>query len=173
MNQFHLEKNLNIGDRIHMIGIGGISMSGLAEVLLARGYRVSGSDMNASPLTDNLKDKGAEVFIGHTASNVGDAALVVYTAAIKKENPEMKEAFYRGIPCIERSILLGDIMRNYADAVAVAGTHGKTTTTGMLATVLMHADVDPTISIRRCTPLNFPSPVAITSGSIPMIWAAA
>lgn len=147
MNDFQLDKDVRIGETIHMIGIGGISMSGLAEALLFKGYKVSGSDINTSPLIEALQSKGADIKIGHAASNVGDCSLVVYTAAVKKENPEMIEAFRRGIPTIERSVLLGAIMRDYKNAVAVAGTHGKTTTTGMLASVFMHAKKDPTVSI--------------------------
>ena len=147
MNDFQLDKTVSLGEKIHMIGIGGISMSGLAEALLSRGYKVSGSDVNASALTESLQSKGAEIKIGHAASNVGECSLVVHTAAVKKDNPEMIEAFRRSIPTIERSVLLGAIMRDYKNAIAVAGTHGKTTTTGMLASVFMHADADPTISI--------------------------
>ena len=140
MNDFQLDKTVSLGEKIHMIGIGGISMSGLAEALLSRGYKVSGSDVNASALTESLQSKGAEIKIGHAASNVGECSLVVHTAAVKKDNPEMIEAFRRSIPTIERSVLLGAIMRDYKNAIAVAGTHGKSSTTGFLAEICLAAN---------------------------------
>ncbi len=133
---------------IHFIGIGGISMSGLAEVLLQKGFQVSGSDMHASELTKRLEEKGARIFIGQRAENIpAEAVAVVYTAAVHKDNPEFAEALRRELPLLSRAELLGQLMRNYRQAVAVAGTHGKTTTTSMLTEILLAADADPTISV--------------------------
>ena len=133
---------------VHFIGIGGISMSGLAEVLLRRHFTVSGSDMHRSELTDHLKANGARIMIGQTADNISDDIdLVVYTAAIHEDNPEFAEVKRRGIPLMTRAELLGQIMANFARSIAVAGTHGKTTTTSMLTHILLQADTDPTVSI--------------------------
>ncbi len=138
---------------IHFIGIGGISMSGLAEVLLDRGFRVSGSDAKSSPLTKALEKKGVRLYYGQRASNItDDVGLVVYTAAISKTNPEYGEAVSRGLPMLSRADLLGQIMKNYPTSIAVAGTHGKTTTTSMLSQILLEADKDPTISVGGILP---------------------
>lgn len=133
--------------RVHFIGIGGISMSGLAEILVDAGFKVSGSDMKQSALTDGLKAKGVEIYIGQSADNIKEPDLVVYTAAIHPDNPEYAEAVRRGIPMLSRADLLGEIMTNYAEAVNIAGTHGKTTTTSMLAEILIEAHKDPTVSV--------------------------
>lgn len=133
---------------IHFIGIGGISMSGLAELLLAKGFTVSGSDAKVSALTDALAEKGALIKIGQCAANLSPApALVVYTAAIHADNPEFAAAKEAGIPMLTRAELLGQIMKCYRTPIAVSGTHGKTTTTSMISSILLHADADPTISI--------------------------
>ena len=133
---------------IHFIGIGGISMSGLAEILLARGFKVSGSDNKESELTKELSDKGATVFYGQRADNITDGIdVVVYTAAIRKDNPEYEEVIKRGIPMLTRAELLGQLMRNYEIPIAISGTHGKTTTTSMTSMVFMNAELDPTISV--------------------------
>ena len=132
---------------IHMIGIGGISMSGLAEILKNKGYSVKGSDMNDSSIINKLRKTDIPVVIGHKKENVGEADAVIYTAAVKKDNPEYLEAEKRGIPLIERSVLLGEITRMYTDTIAVAGTHGKTTTTSMIATAFLEDRKDPTISV--------------------------
>jgi len=132
---------------IHMIGIGGISMSGLAEILQNKGYSVKGSDMNNSDIINKLRNTGIEVIIGHNSENVGDADAVIFTAAIKKDNPEYIEAERLGIPLIERSVLLGEITRMYNETIAIAGTHGKTTTTSMIAATFLEAKKDPTISV--------------------------
>jgi len=133
--------------KIHMIGIGGISMSGLAEILKNKGYNVKGSDMNDSNIVKKLKDSGINVVIGHKADNIGDADAVIFTAAVKKDNPEYVEAEKMGIPLIERSVLLGEITRMYKDTIAIAGTHGKTTTTSMISSAFLEAQKDPTISV--------------------------
>lgn len=138
---------------IHFIGIGGISMSGLAEILLKEGFTVSGSDSKASELTEHLTSLGARILIGQKASNIpSDCRLVVYTAAIHPDNPEFAAAKERGLPMLSRAELLGQIMANYNPAIAVAGTHGKTTTTSMISTVLLAADTDPTISVGGILP---------------------
>ncbi len=133
---------------IHFIGIGGISMSGLAEILLEEGFTISGSDAKKSPLTESLEAKGAIISYGQNASNItDDIDLVVYTAAIHKDNPELIEAVSRRLPRLSRAELLGQLMTNYKTSIAVSGTHGKTTTTSMLSYILLNADLDPTISV--------------------------
>ena len=132
---------------IHMIGIGGISMSGLAEILKNKGYIVKGSDMNDSSIVEKLRNSGINVTIGHNSSNIGNSDAVIFTAAVKKDNPEYIEAEKRGIPIIERSVLLGEITRMYSDTIAIAGTHGKTTTTSMVASAFLEAKQDPTVSV--------------------------
>ena len=135
------------GKKVHMIGIGGSSMSGLAAMLLDRGYAVSGSDRDEGYLIGDVREKGAEVMIGHRAENVRGADLVVYSAAIRPENPERAEADRLGIPSIERAELLGQLMDGYGKAVGICGAHGKTTTTAMLSQMLMENNMDPSIHI--------------------------
>jgi UDP-N-acetylmuramate--alanine ligase len=133
---------------IHFIGIGGISMSGLAQILLKEGFQISGSDSKSSDLTDRLRAKGAKIYIGQNASNIEEKPqLVVYTAAIREDNPEFAAVKQAGIPMLSRAELLGQIMANYQHSIAVAGTHGKTTTTSMLSQILLCAMKDPTISV--------------------------
>lgn len=133
--------------RVHMVGIGGSSMSGLAEMLLAKGYRVTGSDNTDSYATRKLREKGIPVEIGHDAGNVAGAALVVYTAAIAPDNAERAACAREGIPTLERAYLLGQLMEGYPCAIGVSGAHGKTTTSSMLAQILLEAGKDPAISI--------------------------
>lgn len=138
---------------IHFIGIGGISMSGLAEILLEAGFRISGSDAKESPLTRALEEKGARIYIGQAASNIEDSVqLVVYTAAIHPDNPEYACAVTKNLPMLTRAELLGQIMRNYDTPIAIAGTHGKTTTTSMVSHILLEGDCDPTISVGGILP---------------------
>jgi UDP-N-acetylmuramate--alanine ligase len=132
--------------KIHFIGIGGIGMSGIAEVLLSLGYKISGSDVTDSPNVKKLRDLGAEVFIGHKAENIKDATVVVYSSAVVNSNPEVIEAKHQGIPVIRRAEMLAEIMR-LKYGLAVAGTHGKTTTTSFLATILEECKLDPTYII--------------------------
>lgn len=133
---------------IHFIGIGGISMSGLAEILLNEGFKISGSDSKKSDLTDRLSAKGAKIYIGQNASNIeASTELVVYTAAIQEDNPEFAAVKAADLPMLSRAELLGQIMANYNDSIAVAGTHGKTTTTSMVSQILLCAMKDPTISV--------------------------
>ncbi|MCQ2507995.1 MAG: UDP-N-acetylmuramate--L-alanine ligase [Dorea sp.] len=132
----------------HFIGIGGISMSGLAEILLNEGFTVSGSDSKESALTQHLEKKGATIFIGQKASNIIEGIdVVVYTAAIRPTNEEFQAAVATGIPMLTRADLLGQLMKNYDMPVAIAGTHGKTTTTSMLTHILLAGEMDPTISV--------------------------
>ncbi len=141
---------INFGQpiHIHFIGIGGISMSGLAEILLEEGFTISGSDAKESPLTDKLASEGVQISYPQSAANITSGIdAVVYTAAIHEDNPEFAAAKNTGLPMLSRAELLGQIMDNYVNSVAVAGTHGKTTTTSMLSQVLLAADSDPTISV--------------------------
>lgn len=134
--------------RVYFMGIGGISMSGLAEILLQENFKVSGSDIKQSDISDILENLGATVHIGQTAENISDDIdFVVYTAAISADNPEFLEAKRKNLPMLTRAELLGQIMNNYKYGIAVSGTHGKTTTTSMLSHILLQADTDPTISI--------------------------
>lgn len=145
--------NFNTPVHIHFIGIGGISMSGLADILFSKGFTVSGSDANESDLTIALRNKGMIVNIGQQASNItDDIDVVVYTAAIHPDNPEYMEVIRRDIPMLTRAELLGEIMSNYKVAIGVAGTHGKTTTTSMLADIMLAANLDPTISVGGILP---------------------
>jgi len=138
---------------IHFIGIGGISMSGLAEILLEKGFTISGSDAKESDLTRMLASKGAQIFYGQSAENIIPGIdLVVYTAAIHPDNPEFAEARSQGLPMLSRAELLGQIMDNYNNSVAVAGTHGKTTTTSMISEILLAAKSDPTITVGGILP---------------------
>ena len=142
------EIDFNKPIHVYFIGIGGISMSGLAEILLDSGFTVSGSDAKQSPLTDDLTLKGAFVYYGHNAEHIkSDIDLIVYTAAIKAENPELIAANSMQIPILSRAELLGQIMRKYGTPIAVSGTHGKTTTTSMISEILLQAKLDPTLSI--------------------------
>jgi UDP-N-acetylmuramate--alanine ligase len=132
---------------VHFVGIGGIGMSGIAEVLINLGFRVSGSDLKASNVTDRLQQMGIEIFEGHTAENVGQPHVVVRSTAVRDDNPEIVEANRRSIPVIPRAEMLAELMRLKPHTVAVAGSHGKTTTTSMVATVLGHAGLDPTMVV--------------------------
>jgi UDP-N-acetylmuramate--alanine ligase len=132
---------------IHFVGIGGIGMSGIAEVLANLNFRVSGSDQKKSEVTAHLEELGVEVSEGHAAENVGDAHVVVRSTAVREDNPEIIEARRRSIPVIPRAEMLAELMRMKPHTVAVAGSHGKTTTTSMVATVLGIAGLDPTFVI--------------------------
>lgn len=140
--------NFNRPIKIHFMGIGGISMSGLAEVLLERGFSITGSDMKSSPITEKLEHHGASIVYGQKAENItDDIDLVVYTAAIHPDNPEIQAVIRKGIPHMDRAELLGQIMSNYKNSIAVSGTHGKTTTTSMLSLIMLAGACDPTISV--------------------------
>jgi UDP-N-acetylmuramate--alanine ligase len=132
--------------RIHFVGIGGIGMSGIAEVLTAQGYPVSGSDLHESATVQHLRGLGAEVHIGHREANVSQVDVVVTSSAVPDDNPEVLAARSQGIPVIPRAEMLAELMR-FKQGIAIAGTHGKTTTTSLVATVLHAADLDPTLVI--------------------------
>jgi UDP-N-acetylmuramate--alanine ligase len=131
---------------IHFVGIGGVGMSGIGEVLLDHGFRVSGSDVRENDYTRHLTGKGAEIFIGHHADNIEGADVVVFSSAVPPTNPELKRAREEGIPVIPRAEMLGELMR-IKDGIAIAGSHGKTTTTSLVATALRAAGLDPTVVI--------------------------
>ena len=145
---------LNHIKRIHFIGIGGSGMCPIAEILMSEGYEISGSDMNEGETLDKMKGYGIPVYMGHAAENIQGAELVVYSAAVKETNPERKAAVEQGIPCIERSVMLGVVTRRYKRSIAIAGTHGKTTTTAMLSQLLIGSGFDPS---------------AISGGKLPFI----
>jgi len=135
------------GKRIHMIGIGGSSMSGLAQMLISKGYQVSGSDRTEGYLIGDVRAAGAQVFIGHAAEQVHGVDLVIYTGAAASDNPERVEADRLGIPSMERSVLLGQLMEGYPQAVGICGAHGKTSTTSMLSQMLVECGLDPSVHI--------------------------
>ncbi len=139
--------NIDLSKKIHMIGIGGVSMSGIADILLNLGYTVSGSDMNESNVTKRLEAQGIKVTIGHFAKNVHGADIVVYTAAVKQDNIELVEARNLNIETIERSEFLGWLTKAYEETIAISGTHGKTTTTSMISSIFVEAQKDPTIQV--------------------------
>ncbi len=132
---------------IHCIGIGGIGLSAVAEILHDKGYNLSGSDMKTSDVTARLQEQGIRVFLGHSADNIKGADLVVYSSAVSPENPEIAAARAAGIPTVTRAEALGALMSDYATSIAVSGTHGKTTTTSMVSLILEKAGTDPTILI--------------------------
>ena len=148
-----LKRYFKAGVRVHLVGIGGVSMRPLGLVLKGMGLQVTGSDMNASVSTDELISSGIQVFIGHSADNIQNADCVIRTAAAHNDNPEIAAARSRGIPVFERAQAWGVIMQEYRNAVCISGTHGKTTTTSMVTHILMAAEVDPTVMIGGYLPL--------------------
>jgi len=148
-----LKQYLVPGTHVHLVGIGGVSMRPLGLVLKGMGLQVSGSDMNSSVSTDELIAKGVQVAIGHRAENVEGAACVIRTAAAHNDNPEIAQARFLGIPVFERAQAWGVIMQAYKNALCIAGTHGKTTTTSMVTHILMEAEWDPTVMIGGELPL--------------------
>ena len=141
------------GTRVHLAGIGGVSMCPLAEVLTGMGLQVQGSDMSESDTVRQLRAQGIPVAVGHSAENLKDCALVIRTAAIHDDNPEIAGAIARGIPVYERAQAWGAIMQHYQNAVCISGTHGKTTTTSMATHIFMAAQADPTVMIGGTLPL--------------------
>src|SRR6202790_1485387 len=131
---------------VHFIGIGGIGMSGIAEILLTLGMKVSGSDLRRSSVTDRLAQMGATIYEGHESGHIGDASVVVTSSAVSAKNPEVVEARIRKIPVIQRAEMLAELMR-LKYGIAVAGMHGKTTTTSMVASVLSAGGLDPTVVV--------------------------
>ena len=140
---------INLPDykKIHCIGIGGIGLSAVAEILMARGYDISGSDMKESDMTAKLARDGARIHIGHNAENVEGKDLVIYSSAISMENPELARATELGIPTVTRAQALGALMEEYDSSIAISGTHGKTTTTSMVSLILKNAQKEPTILV--------------------------
>ncbi|MEJ2506317.1 MAG: Mur ligase domain-containing protein, partial [Ignavibacteriaceae bacterium] len=132
--------------KVHFVGIGGIGMSGIAEILIDQGFEVSGSDRALSEVTDRLKDLGAEVYEGHSPENLKDADVLVYSSAVTTDNPEVVAAVKRNIPIIKRSEMLAETMR-MKYGIGIAGTHGKTTTTSMVGLTLTEGGIDPTIIV--------------------------
>lgn len=144
------ENRINILDtarRLHFVGIGGSGMCPMAEILHHRGYTITGSDINESDTLQRIRSYGIKVYMGHHGDNIGDAEVVVYTAAAKQDNPELVAAREKGIPTLERSIVLGMLTDQFANTIAVSGTHGKTSTTGMLTQILIEAGKDPSAVI--------------------------
>ena len=148
-----LQPYLAPGRRAHLVGIGGVSMSPLAEVLHGAGMVITGSDVRESPAVEHLRSLGIPVAIGHRAGNLGEAELVIRTAAVHDGNPEIAAAHARGIPVFERAQAWGAIMRGYRHALCISGTHGKTTTTSMCTHIAMAAGLDPTVMIGGTLPL--------------------
>ncbi len=139
--------------KLHFVGIGGSGMCPMAEILHHKGYQLTGSDMNESDTLERIRGYGIPVAMGHRAENIGDAEAVIYTAACKQDNPELVAARERGIPTLERSVMLGILTARFPDSIAVSGTHGKTTTTGMLTQILLEAGKDPSAIIGGKLPL--------------------
>ena len=133
--------------KIHFVGIGGSGMCPIAEILFHEGYELTGSDRSESDTLDRIKGYGIPVFMGHKAENVEGTELVVYSAAVPKDNPELVAAREKGIPTVERSVMLGMVTRRYPRSVAVSGTHGKTTTTALLTQTLIMGGADPSAII--------------------------
>ncbi|MCR5684699.1 MAG: UDP-N-acetylmuramate--L-alanine ligase [Lachnospiraceae bacterium] len=146
--------NLDQPKKVHFTGIGGISMSGFAQLLMDRGFTVTGSDWKKNPITEQLETEGALIRYGEQrAANVdSDTDVLIYTAAVKDDNPELVAARNLGIPCIDRGELAGEVMLHYKRNFSIAGTHGKTTTTSMVAMILMEAGLDPTVSVGGVIP---------------------
>ena len=148
-----IQSYLTPGRRVHLAGIGGVSMCPLAEVLHGMGLTVQGSDMKDSPTVEHLRSLGIPVTVGHSAQDIEGAELLIRTAAIHDDNPEIAAAHQKGIPVFERAEAWGAIMQRYENAVCIAGTHGKTTTTAMTTHIFMAAQADPTVMIGGTLPM--------------------
>ena len=145
--------DFNTPANLHFTGIGGISMSALAEIMISRGFTVTGSDSHETKITDHLESLGAKIFYNQVAGNISsDIDVLIYTAAIKQDNPELVKAKELGIPLLTRAEFLGQIMLNYPMAIGVSGTHGKTTTTSMLSQIMLEGNTDPTILVGGIMP---------------------
>lgn len=149
----NIHEYIQPGRRAHLVGIGGVSMAPLAEVLFGMGMRITGSDMNESAVVEHLRSLGIPIHIGHEAANLGDAELLIRTAAVHDSNPEIAAARAAGIPVFERAQAWGALMRGYENALCISGTHGKTTTTSMCTHIIMAAHLDPTVMIGGTLPL--------------------
>jgi UDP-N-acetylmuramate--alanine ligase len=141
-----MHMKLNKNNTYHFIGVGGIGMSGLAELLVRQGHRVSGSDLAANAITQRLETLGVRVYQGHQAGNLGDATVVVHSTAVKEDNPELAAARTRGLNVLRRGEMLAALMQNHFQ-VAVTGAHGKTSTTAMTAAILRAGNLDPTVVV--------------------------
>lgn len=144
---------LDTAKKLHFVGIGGSGMCPMAEILIGKGYEITGSDRNESDTLDRVKSWGIKVYMEHKAENIGEADAVVYTAACRDDNPELVAARAKGIPCLERSVVLGMMAEKFPFPIAVSGTHGKTTTTGMITQILLEAGRDPSAVIGGKLPL--------------------
>ena len=133
--------------KLHFVGIGGIGMSGIAELLLNQGFKISGSDINDSKVIQNLKNKGAKIFKGHDSKNLSNADVLVYSSAVKEDNPEIIAAIKKNVPIIRRAEMLGELIALKETSIGVAGTHGKTSTSSMVGTMLSQARLDPTLVV--------------------------
>jgi len=153
MDLIEFERHIKSGERCHLVGIGGVSMSPLAEILYGMGVKITGSDMNESPAVGRLREIGIDVMVGHRPGNVCGAGYIIRTAAAREDNVEIVAAREQGIPVFERAQAFGYIMRGYKDAVCVSGVHGKTTTTSMITHILLAAEADPTIMIGGTLPI--------------------
>ena len=134
-------------NKVHFVGIGGIGMSGIAELLINIGFTVSGSDLHDSEIIQNLKSKGAEIFKGHRTSNMNGCEVMVYSSAVPQDNPELIAGRDRGIPIIKRAEMLGELIALKQTSIGVGGTHGKTSTSSMVGALLSHAGLDPTLVV--------------------------
>ncbi len=148
-----MDNILDSTKKLHFVGIGGSGMCPMAELLMHRGYEISGSDQNESDTLDRVKSWGIPVYMGHSPENSGEAEAVVYTAACKSDNPELVAAREKGVPTLERSVMLGMLTEKYPQLVAVSGTHGKTTTTAMLTQIFIEAGADPSAIIGGKLPI--------------------
>lgn len=148
-----IDKILQNTNKLHFIGVGGSGMYPIVQIMLSKGYKISGSDVNEGDILNYERGLGVDVMMGHRAENIQDPGLVVYSAAIRADNPERLEAERRGIPCVERSIMLGYVSGLYNHALCIAGTHGKTTATGMSVQILEMAGLDPAAVIGGRLPL--------------------
>ena len=148
-----MDNILDSAKKLHFVGIGGSGMCPMAELLMHRGYEISGSDQNESDTLDRVKSWGIPVYMGHSPENIGEAEAVVYTAACKSDNPELVAAREKGVPTLERSVMLGMLTEKYPQLVAVSGTHGKTTTTAMLTQIFIEAGADPSAIIGGKLPI--------------------
>lgn len=148
MQDIFLDRIIKNGKYIHLVGIGGISMSGIASILLDKGFKVSGSDISKNQLTINLENRGCKISVGHNSKNIGDAiGLVVCTSAVNYENDEIREAVRKKIPVINRAEFLGELTKKYSKCISISGTHGKTSTTSIFSYIMIYNGLDPTILI--------------------------
>ena len=161
-----MENILDCVKRIHFVGIGGSGMCPMAELLLRKGYSISGSDQNESDTLDRVKTWGIPVYMGQRPENIDGAEALVYTAACRPDNPELVAAREKGIPTLERAVMLGMLTEKYKELIAVSGTHGKTTTTAMLTQILVEAGRDPSAIIGGKLPLIGSNCLSGNSGGI-------